>query len=123
MRYYTREHLWLEIEDGGVKLGLTSHGVSSLRKITYLEFSQSVPARVVRGMPLAVLESAKIVWELPSPLAGRLIEYNPAFPDHLEWLNDSPELAGWLCRFDDVDLSGSGLLSEPEYSKLTGAGR
>ncbi|PVY39381.1 glycine cleavage system H protein [Victivallis vadensis] len=36
MRLYTKEHLWLDFEDGIVVLGLTSYAISQLGEITFL---------------------------------------------------------------------------------------
>lgn len=38
MRLYTKEHLWLDFEDGIVVLGLTSYAISQLGEITFLTF-------------------------------------------------------------------------------------
>ena len=74
MKLYTKEHLWLDFEDGIVVLGLTSYAISQLGEITFLTFQASDFLNADDS--IACVESVKIAWEIRSPISGNLFNEN-----------------------------------------------
>ncbi len=116
-KYYTKGHLFLEVSGDVAKIGLTSYAISMLREITYLEFTCGL-GDIAKGEQLAFLESIKIVQELVSPVAGRIVKFNDALFKDLVLLNKTPETLGWLCEIEVDGFAPEDYLTETEYMAL-----
>ena len=78
---FTREHEWLRLDDDGIAaVGITAHAQGQLGDIVFVELPE--PGReVTAGEACAVVESVKAAADVYSPLAGRVVEGNPALAD------------------------------------------
>ena len=115
MKLYTKEHLWLDFEDGIVILGMTLYAISQLEEITFLTFQS--PDFLNVDDTIACLESSKIAWEIRSPLSGRLLTVNRKLENSLDDLNRSPENDGWICQIITPDRQAAGWMSPVAYQR------
>ena len=115
---YTRTHEWLRTRpDGTVEVGITDHAQHALGDLVFVEVPQAGRS-VAAGEPFAVIESVKAASDVYAPLAGEVIEGNPALESAPETLNTDPYGEGWLARIRPTGAAGA-LLSAAEYEQLT----
>lgn len=114
-RKYTKTHEWVKQDGDTVLVGITDHAVEELCSgnegdLVYCDLPESGRA-VEAGETFGEIESVKAVADLNAPIAGRIVEANPAIEDHLEILSRDPWNAGWMIRMkpsnpklDDAEL-------------------
>jgi glycine cleavage system H protein len=114
---YTATHQWVRAEaDGTATVGITFHAQEQLGDVVYVQHPE-VGRRVERGEHCAVVESVKAASDIPAPVAGDIIEVNPAVVDAPERLNQDP-YGAWLFRIRPRDIAElNGLLDASAYTK------
>ncbi|MBM4220438.1 MAG: glycine cleavage system protein GcvH [Gammaproteobacteria bacterium] len=119
---YTDDHEWVRAEsDGSVVIGVTDHAQHQLGELVYVELPDA-GRKVARGDAMAVVESTKAASDVYAPLAGVVIEGNPALAGQPELVNTDPYGEGWLLRLRPDDAGGlAGLKDSAAYSQLLAA--
>jgi len=76
------------------------------------------------GEEIGTIESVKAVAEVYTPVAGEILEVNPALADDPELLNDDPHADGWLVKvkFSTAD-DLKNLMSAERYEEFLRAGK
>lgn len=86
---YTREHEWVKIEDGRVRVGITDYAQKNLHEIVYVELPKK--GTFVKQMePMGTVESIKSISEIYSPVSGKVMEVNETLKMSPELVNESP---------------------------------
>ena len=97
---YTNEHEWIKLESGNIALvGITDFAQSELGDIVFVEIEtagQELGANDIFG----TVEAVKTVSDLFLPVAGKVIEVNPALNNNHELLNSDPYGEGWLIKLE-----------------------
>ncbi|MBS7639693.1 MAG: glycine cleavage system protein GcvH [Candidatus Bathyarchaeia archaeon] len=101
--YYSKDWMWVKIEDGKVRIGVTDYAQKQMREIVFAELP-SVGAQVNRGEPFGTLESVKAVSDLISPLTGKVVEVNERVSSSPEVVNEDPYGEGWLIVIEPTKL-------------------
>lgn len=115
MRYYTREHEWIDVDGGTATVGITDYAQSQLGDIVFVELPAS-GTRVEKGGDAAVVESVKAASDVYAPVSGTVGEGNASLEGEPALVNTSPEEDGWfftLVLDDKSELDG--LMDEAEY--------
>ncbi|MEV7041113.1 glycine cleavage system protein GcvH [Amycolatopsis sp. NPDC051061] len=114
---YTKEHEWLNVEDGVATVGITAFAAESLGDIVFVQLPDA-GATVTAGEVFGEVESTKSVSELYAPVSGEVVEVNGATSDTPEVINSDPYTEGWLLK---VRLTGDvpELLDAAAYAQLT----
>ena len=95
--FYSETHEWVQLEpDNIVSVGITDFAQQALGKVTYIELP-GVGQQLARGDACAVLESAKVVCDVRSPVTGEVVSVNELLAADCTALNGEPYLA-WLIR-------------------------
>lgn len=119
---YTDDHEWVRAEaDGSIVIGVTDHAQHQLGELVYVELPDA-GRTVARGDAMAVVESTKAASDVYAPLAGVVVQGNPALASQPELVNTDPYGEGWLLRLrpsDATDLAA--LLDSAAYTKLLAA--
>ncbi len=117
---YTPDHEWVRIEGEIATIGITDYAQSELGDIVFLDINtvgQTLEAQAVFG----TVEAVKTVSDLFMPVAGEVIEVNPALVDRPELVNQDPYGEGWLAK---VRISPGGatehLLDQAAYTQQIG---
>lgn len=115
---YTKDHEWVKIQGDTALIGITDFAQSELGDIVYVDIS-SVGQDVAEHEIFGTVEAVKTVSDLYMPVAGKVLEVNPALDGNPEKVNEDPYGDGWMIK---VQLSGStdGLLSAAKYKELIG---
>jgi glycine cleavage system H protein len=116
---YTNEHEWIKLESGNIALvGITDFAQGELGDIVFVEIEtagQTLGANDIFG----TIEAVKTVSDLFLPVAGKVIEVNPALNNNPELLNSDPYGEGWLIKLEvsntsDIDT----LLDSAAYQNI-----
>ena len=100
---YTAEHIWAKVEGARAWIGLTQYAQSDIGEILLVELPE-VGRQIRGGEKFAVIETAKAISDLKSPLSGRVLKVNEDLKEKPELINKSPYGEGWLILLE-VDPS------------------
>jgi glycine cleavage system H protein len=94
---FTKDHEWIDIEDGLGTIGLTDYAQCQMGDIVFVELP-AVGATLEAEKPLGTVESVKTVNEIYSPVSYEVIEVNSELKDAPEQINSDPHGSGWLVK-------------------------
>ena len=116
---YSDAGVWVQIEDGEARLGLTDYLQQSIGDIAFVEPS-AVGTQLSARDSLMDIETIKVTMELPSPVSGKLIQVNEELEMTPELVNEDPYGAGWLARvaLDDWETDRQNLLDAERYLEV-----
>ena len=117
---YTREHLWVRLEDDGtVTIGLTDHGQDALGEATFVELPE-LHRELVEGESCGFVEGPGGPMDLFAPLEGSVSELNELVVDDPGLVNRDAEGEAWLFRMEveDQDEEFEALLDDAAYESL-----
>ncbi len=118
-RRYTTEGLWVLLEDGRARVGLTDFMQQRSGDVAFAEVKP--PGTVLKaGDEIGTIETIKVDIMLSSPVSGRLVEANPALADTPEVINQDPYGAGWLAVVELSDWAADqvNLLTPEAYFEV-----
>jgi len=96
---YSREHIWVRVEDDLATIGITDYAQEKLGEILSLDLPEA-DACVERDEPFGTIESAKATIELISPVSGVVVSVNEDIMDEIGVINSDPSEAGWMIIVD-----------------------
>lgn len=115
---YTKDHEWIRIEGDFVTIGITDFAQGELGDIVYIEIEtegEGLSAEEVFG----TVEAVKTVSDLFMPMAGEVIEVNPALEENPVLVNEDPYGEGWMIKVKVGDVSElASLLEASAYEEL-----
>lgn len=95
---YTKDHEWVRLEENNeAVIGITEFAQRELGDIVYVEVEtvgKSLAAETIFGS----VEAVKTVSDLFLPVAGTVIELNPALGAAPDLVNSDPYGKGWMIR-------------------------
>lgn len=104
LHYSVGEHIWVRTEpDGTATLGFTDVAQATAGGILHVSF-RPVSQNYAVGKVVAVVEGAKWLGPLRTPVAGRLEEVNHVLLEDAGLINRSPYRRGWVARLAPVNL-------------------
>ncbi len=112
---YTEDHEWLEIDNGIMTVGITSHAQEQLGDIVSVELPE-VGQQVEKGDEVAVIDSVKAASEVYAPADGEISKVNEALLDDPSLVNSDPQGEGWFFKLSvssAPDLEG--MMDENAY--------
>lgn len=105
-RRYTLNHMWLSVEGGSFRFGLSAYAIRLLREVYFLEWSVDAGATVRQKDEIGAVESAKAVAALYAPADGTITRFNGDSLADPSAINKDGYGAGWLfemaARDDDA---------------------
>lgn len=115
MRYYTKDHEWIDVSGGTATVGITDYAQGQLGDVVFVELPE--PGRTVEaGKEAAVVESVKAASEVYSPVSGTVVQANQAVADAPDLVNSAPEAEGWFFKLTLSDPGQlAGLMDEAAY--------
>ncbi len=113
--YFTGEHEWIKVEGDTATIGISDHAQHALGDIVFAEVPDQGRS-LNKGDEAAVVESVKAASDVYAPVAGEVIEGNPALADDPALINRDPEGAGWFFKMTLADAHElDGLMDEAAY--------
>ncbi|MCG2572148.1 glycine cleavage system protein GcvH [Acinetobacter sp. ME22] len=114
---YAASHEWARIEGDLVVTGITDHAQDALGDLVYIEVPE-LDRQLDAGEQAGVVESVKTASDIYAPIAGVVVEVNPALEDEPELVNNDPYGAGWMYKIKPDNIADvEKLLSAEEYEE------
>jgi len=101
--YYSKDWMWVKVEDGKVRIGVTDYAQKQLREIVFAELP-STGDQIMKGETFGTLESVKSVSDLVAPVSGKIEETNNKVNKSPEILNEDPYGEGWILLVSPTGL-------------------
>ena len=96
--YLIEHQVWARVDDDGlVTQGITALGVRLSGEV-YMCRPKGVGVVVEQGKSMGVVELAKSIVSVKSPLSGEVVAVNPRLRDEPELVHRDPYGDGWLLR-------------------------
>ena len=84
-------------------MGISDLGVKSVKSLIYIRFTTAVGTEIRKGDTLGFVETSKMVWEIVTPLSGKLVDKNRKISDgNTSMLVRDPYGEGWLVDIEKV---------------------
>ena len=117
---YAKSHEWVRPSaDGTALIGITDYAQAALGDITYVQLPKP-GATLAVGSVFGVVESVKAASDLYLPVAGTVVEVNPALTSAPETVNSSPYETGWMLKLKLANpAAAASLLDAAAYEKHT----
>ena len=117
-RKYTKEHEWIENNNGIGTIGITNNAQEQLGDVVFFELPD-LNKNVTKGDQVGVVESVKAASELYSPVSGEIIEINQELKDNPSLVNTDAENSAWFMK---IKLSNTNelddLMSIDQYNEM-----
>ena len=116
---YSEDGLWLRFEGNRVRIGLSDYLQQRSGDVTFA-IPKERGTTVRAGDEVAVIETIKVNLSLLSPIAGKVLETNPALETTPELVNQDPYGKGWVSELEveDREAAKRTLKTGPEYLSL-----
>ncbi|MEM3406326.1 MAG: glycine cleavage system protein GcvH [Nitrososphaerota archaeon] len=113
---YSKDHVWIKIENNKAKIGITDYIQKNLHDIVYIELPE-INSNIHQGKKLALMESIKTISEIHSPLTGKILKINEELKSKPGLINESPYGDGWIAIIEPINFEKekSNLLNFKEY--------
>lgn len=116
---YSKDHEWVRVEDGRLRIGITDYAQDALGDVVFVQVPD-VGSAGSEGDTMGEVESTKSVSEIYVPVAGTVVEVNPDLEANPELVNSDPYGAGWIAVVEPTDPGAvDGLLDAAAYRQLT----
>ena len=117
-RCYSKNHLWLQADEDGYRVGFTAYSVRLLQDVYFLDWTIDPDTDVAERQEIGQIESSKALSSLYAPLSGRVVDFNEELLDDPSAINTDNYGRGWLFRLQTKTQP----LSATEYVALLDAG-
>jgi len=118
-RFYSNGGLWMKADGNRVRVGISDFLQQRSGDVAFVEVKPEGTMLSV-GDELAMIETIKVNISLESPVAGKVIEINPAMETAPEVINMDSYGEGWLVVIEVSDWKSdrSRMLEPPVYFQL-----
>lgn len=115
---YTKDHEWAKKDGDLVVVGITHYAQDQLGDVVFVELPQ-VGKTLEAGQTFGVIEAVKTVSDLYAPLAGEIVEVNPALAQEPALVNQAPYEGGWMVKLRPRDAGDlAHLLDASQYKTM-----
>lgn len=114
---YTKTHEWAKREGNLVTVGITDYAQKEISDVVFVEVPKPNSA-VVKGKPMAVVESVKAAFDIYAPVSGTVVQVNHSLEADPATVNQDAYGRGFFCQIEmSQPLEWDNLLSPEEYEK------
>ena len=118
---YTSEHEWIRVEGNEAVIGITDFAQGELGDIVFVDIN-TTGQNIAKDAIFGSVEAVKTVSDLFLPVAGTILEVNPALSNAPELVNSDPYGEGWMVRISMASPSeADGLMDAATYRSSIGA--
>jgi glycine cleavage system H protein len=116
--HYSKDHEWVEVNDGVATVGITDYAQHSLGDVVYVDLPR-VGDNLASHEAFGSIESVKAVSEVFTPVAGEIVEVNDGLNDTPETVNSDPYGVAWMIRVKmENALEADAMLNAAEYEEF-----
>lgn len=112
LHYLVEHQVWARLHgDHMATVGITALGIELAGEI-YMCRPKAVGSVIEQGRSIAVVELAKAIVSVKSPVRGTVVEVNPRLAAEPELVHTAPYADGWLARItlDDFEADRAALV-------------
>ncbi|MEM2254915.1 MAG: glycine cleavage system protein GcvH, partial [Candidatus Bathyarchaeia archaeon] len=119
---YTPKHTWAQITpEGNIRVGVSDYAQRHLKGIASI-MTEPVGKEVAKMEPFGVIETWMFMFDLYSPISGKIVKFNEKLKDKPYLINEDPYGEGWIVEIKPknsltLEEELKGLLSSREYNK------
>lgn len=115
---YTKDHEWIKLEGDTATIGITDFAQHELGDIVYIDIN-SVGKSFAAEEIFGTVEAVKTVSDLFLPVAGSVLEVNPALEANPELVNSDPYGEGWMIKMKVSEVADvAKLMNATAYAAL-----
>jgi glycine cleavage system H protein len=115
---YTKSHEWIRLEGDVATIGITDFAQTELGDVVWVELPE-VGRALQAGETFGSVESVKTVSDLYAPVAGQVIDVNPALSSQSELINSDPYEKGYMLKVRvDSPSAVASLLDADAYKSV-----
>ena len=115
---YTKDHEWIKLEGDTATIGITDFAQHELGDIVYVDIN-SVGKSFAAEEIFGTVEAVKTVSDLFLPVAGTVLEVNPALEANHELVNSDPYGEGWMIKMKVSEVADvAKLMDATAYAAL-----
>ncbi|MBS7608757.1 MAG: glycine cleavage system protein GcvH [Candidatus Bathyarchaeia archaeon] len=119
---YTPKHTWAQITpEGNIRVGVSDYAQRHLKGIANV-MTDPVGKEVAKMEPFGVVETWMFMFDLYSPVSGKIVKVNEKLKDKPYLVNEDPYGEGWIVEIKPknsltLEEELKSLLSSREYNK------
>jgi glycine cleavage system H protein len=119
---YTPKHTWAQITpEGNIRVGVSDYAQRHLKGIANI-MTEPVGKEISKMEPFGVAETWMFMFDLYSPVSGKIIKVNEQLKDKPYLVNEDPYGEGWIIEIKPknsltLEEELKSLLSSREYNK------
>ena len=118
---YTNEHEWIRLEGDVAYVGITDYAQEQLGDIVFVDIPTEGET-LEAGEVFGTIEVVKTISDLILPVAGEVVEQNPALEENPELVNKDPYGEGWLIKMKPANAADlDNLLDAEGYKAVVNA--
>lgn len=118
---YTNEHEWIRLEGDVAYVGITDYAQEQLGDIVFVDIPTEGKT-LEAGEVFGTIEVVKTISDLFLPVAGEVVEQNPALEENPELVNKDPYGEGWLIKMKPANAADlDNLLDAEGYKAVVNA--
>ena len=115
---FAETHEWINVSGNIGRVGLSEYAVKELNEVVFIELPE-VGVQVIQGKPFGTVESVKAVFDLHSPVTGKVVTVNQLIKDNPESVTSDPYKEGWMIEIELSDISElDSLMDYKEYNGI-----
>lgn len=115
--FFNENDVWVQVVGSRARVGISDYMQQSLTDITFFD-PPEMGREIEQFDDAGAVESAKAVFDLISPVSGKIVAVNAALEDTPELINEQPYAGGWLVELELADFEADRelLLTGDEYA-------
>jgi glycine cleavage system H protein len=119
---YTPKHTWAQITpEGNIRVGVSDYAQRHLKGIANI-MTEPVGKEISKMEPFGVAETWMFMFDLYSPVSGKIVKVNEQLKDKPYLINEDPYGEGWIIEIKPknsltLEEELKSLLSSREYNK------
>jgi glycine cleavage system H protein len=119
---YTPKHTWAQITpEGNIRVGVSDYAQRHLKGIANI-MTEPVGKEIAKMEPFGVAETWMFMFDLYSPVSGKIVKFNEQLKDKPYLINEDPYGEGWIIEIKPknsltLEEELKRLLSSREYDK------
>ena len=118
---YTNEHEWIRLEGDVAYVGITDYAQEQLGDIVFVDIPTEGET-LEAGEVFGTIEVVKTISDLFLPVAGEVVEQNPALEENPELVKKEPYGEGWLIKMKPANAADlDNLLDAEGYKAVVNA--
>tara|TARA_Y100001980_G_C14309354_1_gene134030 strand:- start:150 stop:530 length:381 start_codon:yes stop_codon:yes gene_type:complete len=115
---FTKDHEWLNLQEGLAIVGITDYAQSQLGDIVFIEMPE-LSSKLTASESFGAIEAVKTVADLFAPVSGEVIEINDKLDSNPDLVNSDPYNEGWIVKLKiDNNDEINELMNYDEYQEF-----